>query len=174
MTASRTVSVRDGASRSIVTAITLTLLVGAAWGFGKLFALMPAAYVPNEAILGWAVCLSVARFANARFCQFFTAVHGRPRTIAIGIAGIIVYLAGIVGAVGAVAATLLHLYDFGWRRTVGILLMTGAYGGFIGTGALSMIRVALKGEELIWLVGTVMVYAAVIGLLSQFSWLGML
>src|SRR6266478_8609336 len=107
------------------------------------------AYMPNAAILIWAVVLSCARFENQRWIR--ARMEGfRGSNAAFGF---FVDATGLIAVLFAITIAALNLYDFGWRKTVGLLVLTLAGGWF--WAALGTFVAALAGKVALWIIGTV-------------------
>ena len=125
-------------------------------------------YQPTGQILAWAAILSCARFENQRWLRARQAgMRGSNETF-----GMLVDATYLIGTSVGLLALALSLYDFGWKRTLGLFVSTmligwlwGAVGAFAGT---------LISSLALWMIGTALVYVAAIPLLWQFSWFGLL
>jgi hypothetical protein len=67
---------------------------------------------------------------------------------------------------------ILCLYDFGWRKTLALLIVT-MIGGWLWSFGGALFG-AIIGKLPLWFLGTVLVYVASIALFLQFSWFGLI
>src|SRR5262249_11060486 len=123
-------------------------------------------YMPNGVILFWAIILNCARFENQRWTRARAAgMRGSSEGF-----GLFIDSTGFIGLLLSVTVLALNLFDFGWKQTLGLFVLTmladwiwvvvGAYVGRINTLGL-------------WVAGTVLVYLTAVPLLLQFSWFGL-
>lgn len=86
--------------------------------------------------------------------------------------GVFVDLTGLIGLLLSCAVLALSLFDFGWKQTLGLFVLTMIAGWvWVGVGAYIGRIITTPG---LWVGGTVLVYVAAVPLLLQFSWFGLL
>ena len=125
-------------------------------------------FIPKGAILFWSIILSCARFENQRWVR--ARQQGlRGSNEAFGASIDLTYLIGF-GLILTVIA--LSFFDFGWKQTVGLIVLT-MLAGWIWAGVGAFVA-AIVTPLFLWITGTVLVYVAAIPLLLQFSWFGFL
>jgi len=124
-------------------------------------------YVPRGAILLWSIILNCARFENQRWTR---ARQAGMRGSSEGF-GLFVDLTGFIGLLASITVLALSLFDFGWKQTLGLFVLTmiagwvwGAVGAYVGRAITTL------G---LWIAGTVLVYVAAVPLFLQFSWFGL-
>jgi hypothetical protein len=123
-------------------------------------------YMPKTAILIWSMVLSCARFENQRWIRArMGGLQGSSAWF-----GLFIDATGLIALVFAVTIAALSLYDFGWRKTAGLLVVT-LLGGWCWA-AIGAFVAGVVGQLPLWLIGTVLVYVAAIMLFFQFSWFG--
>jgi hypothetical protein len=85
-------------------------------------------YMPKTAILIWSVVLSCARFENQRWIRArMGGLQGSSAWF-----GLFIDATGLIALVFAVTIAALSLYDFGWRKTAGLLVLTLTWGLVLG------------------------------------------
>jgi hypothetical protein len=84
--------------------------------------------------------------------------------------GLFIDATGPISFIFAITIAMLCLYDFGWRKTLGLLIVT-MIAGWIWSIVGALIG-AIIGQVPLWFAGTVLVYVAAIALFLQFSWFG--
>jgi len=121
-------------------------------------------YMPKMAILVWAVLLSCARFENQRWIRArLGGLRGTNKRF-----GLFVDATMLFAWAAVITIVALSLYDFGWRKTIGlVVLMTVA--GFIWAAVGAYVELIISWYA-VWIIGTALVYVAAIVLFSQFSW----
>jgi hypothetical protein len=123
-------------------------------------------FIPNGAILTWSVVLSCSRFENTRWIEARQdGLRGSS-----WVAGLIIDGAGIFGFVAIVTVAALSLYDFGWRKTLGLGLLA-TIAGFVWSAA-GILAERGVGRFALWALGTLLLYVSAIVLFCHFTWFG--
>jgi hypothetical protein len=125
-------------------------------------------YLPKGVILFWSIVLSCARFENQRWVRARKqGLRGSNEAV-----GAIIDLTYLIGLVLMVAVVALSFFDFGWKQTVGLIVLT-MLAGWVWAAVGAFVAATVTPPAL-WIAGTVLVYLAVVPLLLQFSWFGLL